>query len=50
MKIRFNTKKSGFYDEIKSALEDSSLDRELMVLSNESYSYVEEEIEDYNSY
>lgn len=45
MRIRFNTKKSGFYDEIKSALDDSSLDREVTVLSNENYSYVEEEIE-----
>ena len=48
MKIRFNTRKSGFYNEIKSALEDSSLDSEVTVLSNDGYSYVEEEIEDYN--
>jgi hypothetical protein len=45
MKIQFNTRKSGFYNEIKSALEDSSLDSEVTVLSNESYSYVEEETE-----
>ena len=45
MRIKFNTKKSGFYDKIKSALEDSPLDGEVTVLSNKSYSYVEEEIE-----
>jgi hypothetical protein len=45
MRIKFNTRKSGFYNEIKSALEDSSLDSEVTVLSNENYSYVEEEIE-----
>ena len=45
MRIRFNTKKSGFYHEIRSVLEASSLDREVTVLSNDGYSYAEEEIE-----
>ena len=45
MRIKFNTKKSRFYDEIRSVLEGSSLDREVTVLSNDGYSYAEEEIE-----
>ena len=38
------TKYKGFRDEI-SVFTDSSLDREVTVLSNDGYSYVEEEIE-----
>ena len=45
MRIKFNTKKSGFYDEIRSVLEGSSPDREVTVISNDGYSYAEEEIE-----
>ena len=45
MRIKFNTKKIGFYDEIRSVLDGSSLDREVTVLSNDGYSYAEEEIE-----
>ena len=45
MRIKFNSKKSGFYNEIRSVLEGSSLDREVTVLSNDGYSYAEEEIE-----
>ena len=45
MRIRYNSQRSSFYDEIESVLKDSSLDREITVLSNQNYSYAEEEIE-----
>ena len=45
MRIKFNTKKSGFYDEIRSVLNGSSLDPEVTVISNDGYSYAEGEIE-----
>jgi len=49
MRIRFNTSKSGFYNEIKDVLEEHSSnglmqDAEILVLSNENYSYTEDSI------